>query len=76
MSLARFTTNVIRLLASRGLSNQQIASRVHLAEGTVRRHLANIYQKMGVGPRLEAARKALREEWITMTDITDDEEEA
>lgn len=64
----------ILLLASRGLSNQQIASRVHLAEGTVKRHLANIYQKMGVGSRFEAARKALQREWITITDITDEEE--
>jgi DNA-binding NarL/FixJ family response regulator len=63
----------ILLLASRGLSNQQIASRVHLAEGTVKRHLANIYQKMGVGSRVEAARKALQEGWITITDITDEE---
>jgi DNA-binding NarL/FixJ family response regulator len=64
----------ILLLASRGLSNQQIASRVHLAEGTVKRHLANIYQEMGVGSRVEAARKALQEGWITITDITDEEE--
>lgn len=64
----------ILLLASRGLSNQQIASRARLAEGTVKRHLANIYQKMGVGSRVEAARKALQEDWITITDITDEEE--
>ncbi len=64
----------ILLLASRGLSNQQIASRVHLAEGTVKRHLVNIYQKMGVGSRIEAARKALQEDWITITDITDEYE--
>ena len=37
----------ILLLASRGLSNHQIASRVHLAEGTVKRHLSNTYHKMG-----------------------------
>jgi DNA-binding NarL/FixJ family response regulator len=37
----------ILLLAARGLSNHQIASRVHLAEGTVKRHLSNTYQKMG-----------------------------
>jgi DNA-binding NarL/FixJ family response regulator len=64
----------ILLLAARGLSNQQLASRVHLAEGTAKRHLANIYQKIGVGSRVEAARKALQKEWITITDITDEEE--
>jgi DNA-binding NarL/FixJ family response regulator len=62
----------ILLLASRGLSNRQIATRVHLAEGTVKRHLANTYHKMGVGSRSEATRKALYEEWITIQDVTDD----
>jgi DNA-binding NarL/FixJ family response regulator len=62
----------ILLLASRGLSNRQIATRVHLAEGTVKRHLANTYHKMGVGSRGEATRKALYEEWITIQDVTDD----
>ena len=62
----------ILLLASRGLSNRQIAARVNLAEGTVKRHLANTYEKMGVGSRGQATRKALYEEWITIQDVTDD----
>lgn len=60
----------ILLLASRGLSNSQIARQVHLAEGTVKRHLSNTYHKMGVGSRGEAARKALQEDWITVSEIT------
>jgi DNA-binding NarL/FixJ family response regulator len=64
----------ILLLASRGLSNRQIATRVHLAEGTVKCHLANTYHKMGVGSRSEATRKALYEEGITIQDVTDDRE--
>jgi len=63
----------ILLLASRGLSNSQIAWQVHLAEGTVKRHLSNTYHKMGVGSRGEAARKALQEDWITVGEITDGE---
>lgn len=66
----------ILLLASRGLSNRRIASQLHLAEGTVKRHLSNTYNKMGVGSRGEAAKKALQEDWITITDITDEEEGA
>jgi DNA-binding NarL/FixJ family response regulator len=62
----------ILLLASRGLSNRQIAARVNLAEGTVKRHLTNTYQKMGVGSRGQATRKALYKEWITIQDVTDD----
>lgn len=65
----------ILLLASRGLSNGQIARQIRLAEGTVKRHLSNTYHKMGVGSRGEAARKALQEEWITVGEITDRDEE-
>jgi len=64
----------ILLLAARGLSNRQIGASLHLAEGTVKRHLANTYQKMGVGSRGEATRMALYEEWITIQDVTDDSE--
>jgi DNA-binding NarL/FixJ family response regulator len=62
----------ILLLAARGLSNRQIATRAHLAEGTVKRHLTNTYHKMGVGSRSEATRMALYEEWITIHDVTDE----
>jgi DNA-binding NarL/FixJ family response regulator len=64
----------ILLLAARGLSNRQIASRVHLAEGTVKRHLANTYHKMEVGSRGEAVRMALTEEWITVAEVTEEDE--
>jgi DNA-binding NarL/FixJ family response regulator len=61
----------ILLLAARGLSNHQIASSLHLSEGTVKRHLANIYPKMGVSSRGEAARQALLREWITIEEVTE-----
>ena len=61
------------LLAARGLSNRQIAASAHLAEGTVKRHLANAYAKMGVSSRSEAARIALQEEWITIEEVTEEE---
>jgi DNA-binding NarL/FixJ family response regulator len=62
----------ILLLVARGLSNQQIAARVHVAVSTVKRHLANVYPKMGVGSRGEATREALMREWITIEDVTDE----
>ena len=65
----------ILLLAARGLSNRQIATKVRIAEGTVKRHLSNSYHKMGVGSRGEAVRKALHDEWITISEITEDEED-
>jgi DNA-binding NarL/FixJ family response regulator len=60
----------ILLLAARGLSNERIASSLHIAEGTVKRHLANVYQKMGVSSRGEASREALTREWITIEELT------
>jgi ATP/maltotriose-dependent transcriptional regulator MalT len=64
----------ILLLVARGLSNHQIATSLHVAEATVKRHLANVYPKMGVGSRGEAAREALAREWITIEEITAEEE--
>jgi len=64
----------ILLLAARGLSNRQIATRIHIAQGTVKRHLHNCYHKMEVGSRGEAVRAALLREWITISDISEEEE--
>ncbi len=62
----------ILLLAARGMSNRQIGDRLSVAEGTIKRHLSNTYEKMGVRSRGEATRMALYEEWITIQDVTDD----
>jgi DNA-binding NarL/FixJ family response regulator len=55
---------------ARGLSNLQIATEMHLSEATVKRHLANIYEKVGVRSRSEATRVALQEMWIGIAEIT------
>jgi DNA-binding NarL/FixJ family response regulator len=60
----------ILLLAARGLSNRQIATTLTISEATVKRHLANLYAKMGVGSRSEATSKALSEGWMTARDLT------
>src|SRR5215208_3598807 len=59
----------ILLLAARGLSNYQIASSLYLSEATVKRHLANVFQKMGVHSRGEASKEALLREWITIEEV-------
>ena len=59
----------VLLLSARGLSNARIASALYLAEATVKRHLANVYEKMGVGSRGEAAKEALLRDWITIEEM-------
>jgi predicted transcriptional regulator len=55
--------------------NRQIARSVGLAEGTVKRHLSNAYEKMAVHSRGEAVRRALSEGWVTIQEITQQEED-
>ena len=45
---------VLRLIAS-GKTNLEIAEELVIAEGTARRHVANIYEKIGATNRVEAA---------------------
>ncbi len=69
-ALSERETEVL-VLAARGLSNHQIATELNLAEATVKRHLANVYQKIGVRSRSEAVRIALMEQWIGIGEITE-----
>lgn len=41
-----------------GMSNKEIASSIHLAEGTVKIHVAAVYHTLKVGSRIEAVRAA------------------
>jgi DNA-binding NarL/FixJ family response regulator len=60
----------VLVLAARGMSNRKIADYLSLSEGTVKRHLANLYPKLDVNSRGEAMRKALDNEWLTIHEIT------
>jgi DNA-binding CsgD family transcriptional regulator len=49
--------DLLRLLAA-GYTNTQIARRLGITEGTVRTHLENIYEKLGVSSRTAAVTRA------------------
>ena len=56
-------------LATRGLSNQDIANELCLSLRTVQAHLSHIFNKFGVSSRTEAVVRALKEGWVTLEDI-------
>lgn len=57
--LTRRETEVLRLLAA-GAGTKAVAERLHISPATVRNHVQNIFGKLGVHSRLEAAAYAHR----------------
>jgi len=56
-------------LATRGLSNQDIANELFLSLRTVQAHLGHIFNKLQVSSRTEAVVRALKEGWVTLDDV-------
>jgi len=56
-------------LATRGLSNREIADELCLSVRTVQGHLTHIFNKLQVGSRTEAVVRGLKEGWITLDDV-------
>jgi len=55
-------------LASRGMTNKEIAEGLCLSVRTVQAHLGNIFSKLGVGSRTEAVLHGLRKGWFSLED--------
>ncbi|MDX1659225.1 MAG: response regulator transcription factor [Nitriliruptorales bacterium] len=64
-SLSEQERKILALIAE-GLTNRQIAERVHLAEKTVKNYVSNILQKLGMSRRTEAA--------VFYTQVTDEDD--
>jgi RNA polymerase sigma factor (sigma-70 family) len=52
-------------LVAQGLPNKTISSRLNLSENTVRNHLSNIMEKLGMQNRVQVATSALKHLRIT-----------
>jgi DNA-binding NarL/FixJ family response regulator len=61
--LSHTQLEILRLIAV-GFSNREIAGRVHLSENTVKSHTQQIFRKLDVGNRVEAAIRASKEGWL------------
>ncbi|AGG06072.1 MULTISPECIES: response regulator transcription factor [Dehalococcoides] len=56
-------------LASKGLSNREIADKLTLSMRTVKAHLSNIFNKMRCSCRTEAIVKGFREGYVMLEDV-------
>jgi len=70
-SLSERETEILRLVAQ-GLSNQDIADRLHLATKTVKNQLYVIFQKLHLNNRTQAALYALRKGLVSLEELEDE----
>src|SRR5260370_6247620 len=57
---------VMQLIAWERLGNRQIARRLNVSVYTVKNHVHNIIEKLGVCDRFEAAQLAQKKQWLSL----------
>ena len=62
-SLSPREVEVLRLVAD-GLTDGQVAERLHISPRTVGQHLHSVYKKLGVPSRAAAARQAVEQDLL------------
>jgi DNA-binding NarL/FixJ family response regulator len=65
--LTRRESEIIRCVAM-GMRNAEVAEHLSLSENTVKTHLTNIFQKLGIRDRLELTHYAIRRGLVTVRD--------
>ena len=68
-NLTRRELEVVGLIV-KGLSNREIAKQFNLSEETVKRHLSNTFDKLGISTRLELAIFAIAHKLVPNKEIT------
>jgi len=58
-------------LAAQGDTNRAIGHKLNISDRTVQGHLANIFGKLGVSTRTEAALLAVKQGWITLDEAVE-----
>jgi DNA-binding NarL/FixJ family response regulator len=60
-------SEIVRYVAI-GMRNAEVAARLALSESTVKTHLTNIFQKLGIRDRIELTRYAIKTGLVTVQD--------
>ena len=60
-------SEIVRLVAA-GMRNAEVADRLSLSEHTIKTHLTNVFQKLGIRDRLELSHYAIRAGLISVQD--------
>jgi len=71
--LTRRETEILGLIAQ-GLSNDEIAQKLHISTNTVKVHVRNIFEKMNVQSRTEASIEAVKRGWVEVPGLSKEKE--
>ena len=58
------STLVILCCMTRVFANRELAVEIHLSENTIKTHVQEIFRKLGVRNRVEAAMTATKNDWL------------
>jgi DNA-binding NarL/FixJ family response regulator len=61
-------TSIIKLAAT-GMTNKDIANKLHLSNRTIEGHMRTIFNKLSVGSRTEAVLYGLQKGWFTLEEL-------